>query len=146
SAYAAAFVIRTFSDEDVGRFAAAASIPVINALTDGHHPCQSVADVFTIRRHFGRLKGIRIVYVGDGNNVAHSLMEAAALAGMNIVVATPHGFEPDPNVVRDAKTIAERTGGSVELTNDPLRAAEGADVIYTDVWISMGTPDSERSV
>jgi len=144
SAYAAAFVIRTFSDEDVERFAAAATIPVINALTDGHHPCQSIADVFTIRRHFGRLKGIRIVYVGDGNNVAHSLMEAAALAGMRIVVATPPGFEPDPVVTSDATAIAETTGGSVEVTNDPLQAAEGADVIYTDVWVSMGTPESER--
>ncbi|MGH2448958.1 MAG: ornithine carbamoyltransferase [Chloroflexota bacterium] len=145
SAYASAFVIRTFSDQDVARSAAAASIPVINALTDGHHPCQSIADVFTIRQHFGRTDGIRLAYIGDGNNVAHSLMEAAALAGMDMRVATPPGYEPDKEVVRQAQLIGERTGGSVTVGNDPLAAAGDADVVYTDVWVSMGTPEEERT-
>ena len=145
SSYAAAFVIRTFSDRDVERFAAGATIPVINALTDGHHPCQSIADVYTIRSHFGHLDGLKIAYVGDGNNVANSLLEAAALSGMHIFLATPPGFEPDEGIVRNAQAIAAHTGGSVELTHDPLQAATGAHVIYTDVWISMGTPEGERA-
>jgi ornithine carbamoyltransferase len=138
SRYAKAFVIRTFADEDVERFAAAASIPVINALTDGHHPCQALADLLTVRQRFGSLAGLRIAYLGDGNNVAHSLMEAGALAGMHVLVATPRKHEPDPDLVKGAQAIAERTGGSVMVTNDAKEAAGGAHVLYTDVWLSMG--------
>jgi ornithine carbamoyltransferase len=138
SRYAKAFVIRTFADDDVERFAAAATIPVINALTDGHHPCQALADVLTIRERFGALEGLKVAYLGDGNNVAHSLMEAAALAGMHVVTATPKKHAPDPDVVTGAQAVAERTGGSVMVTNDAKEAAAGAHVLYTDVWLSMG--------
>jgi ornithine carbamoyltransferase len=144
SRYASAFVIRTFADEDVSRFASAASIPVINALTDGHHPCQSLADLMTIRERFDVLSGIRIAYLGDGNNVAHSLMEGAASAGANIALACPSGFQPDESVVARAQAIAARTGGSVALFDDPFAAVSGAHVVYTDVWLSMGTPEDER--
>ena len=145
SRYLQAFVIRTFSDEDVARFAAAASIPVINALTDGHHPCQSLADLLTVRERFGTLEGVRMAYLGDGNNVAHSLMEAGALAGMDVVVATPKGYEPDPVVTAEAQRLAERHGGRITLTDDPGAAAAGAHAVYTDVWLSMGDPEGERA-
>jgi ornithine carbamoyltransferase len=145
SRYARAFVIRTFSDDDVRRFAAAASIPVINALTDLHHPCQALADLLTLRQHVGELQGQRLAYLGDGNNVAHSLLEACALAGVDIAVATPPGFEPDPGVVAVAERLARRSGSIVWTTHDPLMAVAGATAIYTDVWLSMGDSDDERT-
>jgi ornithine carbamoyltransferase len=145
SRFAKAFVIRTFSDDDVHRFAAAASIPVVNALTDGHHPCQALADLQTLRRHFGWLKGRRLAYLGDGNNVAHSLMEACALAGVDVVVATPPGYEPDPGVVDTAARIAAAQGSLVVTTHDPRAAVAGAHAIYTDVWVSMGDSEDERA-
>ena len=144
SRYARAFVIRTFADDDVRRFAAAASIPVINALTDGHHPCQALADLLTLEQHFGSLKGLRLAYLGDGNNVAHSLLEACALAGIDITVATPPGYEPDPEVVERAEELATRSGALVLTTHDPLRAVAGVDAVYTDVWLSMGDSDDQR--
>jgi ornithine carbamoyltransferase len=144
SRYARAFVIRTYSDDDVRRFAAAASIPVINALTDGHHPCQALADLLTLKQHFGSLKGLRLAYLGDGNNVAHSLLEACALAGVDITVATPPGFEPDPDVVATAERLAATSGALVMTTHDPLRAVAGVDAVYTDVWLSMGDSDDEK--
>jgi ornithine carbamoyltransferase len=144
SRYARAFVIRTFSDEDVRRFAAAATIPVINALTDLHHPCQALADLLTLQQHFGDLRGRRLAYLGDGNNVAHSLLEACALAGIDITVATPPGYEPDPAIVGDAERIAEASGSLVLTTHDPLLAVAGVDAVYTDVWLSMGDPDDEQ--
>ncbi len=144
SRYVKAFVIRTFSDEEVGRFAAASTIPVINALTDGHHPCQALADLLTIREKLGRLDGVRLAYVGDGCNTIHSLMEAAALAGMQVVVATPPGYEPDAEVVETARTIALQNRASVEVTNDVREAVSGADVVYTDVWVSMGVDPAEK--
>ena len=144
SRYVKAFVIRTFSDDDVARFAAASTIPVINALTDAHHPCQALADLLTIREKLGRLAGIRIAYLGDGCNTAHSLMEAAALAGAHTVVATPPGYEADAEVVDTAGRIAVRTGGSVATTHDARAAVAGADVVYTDVWLSMGIDASEK--
>ena len=143
SRYAAALAVRTFADEDVRRLAAAASIPVINALTDRHHPCQSLADLLTLREHFGRLPGLRIAYIGDGNNVAHSLLEACAIAGVDIEVATPPGYEPDPDIVRRAEQLARDS--LVLTTHDPLQAAAGADAVYTDVWHSMGDPEQERA-
>jgi ornithine carbamoyltransferase len=143
SRYAAALVVRTFAQSDVDALATAASVPVINALTDEHHPCQALADLLTLRDRFGALEGLRIAYLGDGNNVAHSLMEAASLAGIHTMVATPHGFEPDPTVTAHA-TIAARThGGSVHVTHDPAVAVRGAHAVYTDVWVSMGQ-DAER--
>ncbi|WP_067461201.1 ornithine carbamoyltransferase [Actinomadura macra] len=143
--YAAAIVIRTFADADVRDLAAAAPVPVVNALTDGHHPLQAVADLLTIREHFGNLRGHRIAYLGDGGNVARSLMEAAALAGMDIAVATPPHYAPQAEAVAYATAEAERRGGRVLLTDDPAEAVEDASVVYTDVWLSMGDPDRERT-
>jgi ornithine carbamoyltransferase len=146
SRYARAFVIRTFADDDVRRFADAATIPVINALTDGHHPCQALADLLTLRQHFGVLSGLRLAYLGDGNNVAHSLMEACALAGIDIVVATPRGFEPDLGVVATAAALALENGSTVELSHDPMEAVTDADAVYTDVWVSMGDDEDDGAV
>jgi ornithine carbamoyltransferase len=145
SRYARAFVIRTYADEDVRRFAAAASIPVINALTDGHHPCQSVADLLALRERRGPLDRLKLAYVGAGNNVAHSLLEAAALAGMAIAVATPERLAPDPEVIARARAIASPRGSEIVVTRDPAEAAAGADAIYTDTWSSMGDPEEERA-
>jgi ornithine carbamoyltransferase len=143
SRYAAAIVVRTFAQRDLDALAAAASVPVINALTDDHHPCQALADLLTIRDRFRTLEGRTVAYLGDGNNVAHSLMEAAALAGMHVLVATPDGFRPDPTVTANAALVARQHGGSVHLTDDPLVAVRGAHAVYTDVWVSMGQ-DAER--
>src|SRR3989440_1160346 len=129
SRYLDAIMIRTFAQEDVDELAAQASIPVINGLTDAAHPCQALADVLTIRERFGRFEGLRVAYLGDGNNVCASLMIACAKLGMGFVAATPPGYEPDPKAVE----IARGEGGDVELTNDPQGAARGADVLYTDV-------------
>jgi ornithine carbamoyltransferase len=143
SAYAAALVVRTHAQSDLDALAATATVPVINALTDQHHPCQALADLLTLRDRFGPLDGLRIAYVGDGNNVAHSLIEAASLAGMHTMVATPPGFEPDPTVTAHATFAARIHGGSVHVTDDPAVAVRGAHAIYTDVWVSMGQ-DTER--
>ena len=145
SSYARAFVIRTFADADVERFATTATIPVINALTDGHHPCQSLADLLTLRDRFGSLRGLRVAYLGDGNNVAHSLMEACALAGVEIVVATPRAYAPDPGIVGRAAAAASANGGRVRVTDDAASAVEGAHAVYTDTWVSMGNADAERA-
>jgi ornithine carbamoyltransferase len=145
SRYAAAFVIRTFADDDVRRVAERASIPVVNALTDGHHPCQSLADLLTIREHLGHFAGRKLAYVGDGNNVAHSLLEGAALVGMDISVATPPAYAPAVEVVQRAERLATRSGARIEVTNDPHVAVKDADVVYTDVWLSMGDADAERA-
>jgi ornithine carbamoyltransferase len=111
---------------------------VINALSDYEHPCQVLADLLTVREQRGDLAGLTLAYVGDGNNVANSLLLGGAKMGMTVRVATPPGYEPIPQVVRRAEEIAEQTGGSVEVSNDPALAARGADVLYTDVWASMG--------
>jgi len=140
SRYLDAIMIRTFAQSDVEELAANASIPVINGLTDSAHPCQALADVMTIRERFGRLEGLKVVYLGDGNNVCASLMVACAKLGMDFVAATPSGYRPDEEVVR----IARDGGGTVELTDDPRAAVEGADVLYTDVWTSMGQEDERQ--
>ena len=145
SAYARAFVIRTFSDEDVQRFAAAASIPVINALTDRHHPCQAIGDLLTMRELWGGLAGRRLAFVGDGDNVAHSLIQACALLGVDVAVACPVGYEPDGRIVAEAASIARATGNEVFVTHDPAQAVRHADAVYTDVWLSMGVADEERA-
>src|SRR5437660_2456107 len=139
SRYLDGLMIRTFAQADVEELAAHASIPVINGLTDAAHPCQALADVMTIRERLGRLEGVRVVYLGDGNNVCASLMVACAKLGMPFVAATPPGYRPDEEAVR----IARDAGGSVELVDDPRSAVAGADVLYTDVWTSMGQ-DAER--
>ena len=141
SRYVSAIVIRTFGQERVETLAAYADVPVVNALTDLAHPCQALADLMTIREHKGVLQGLTLTYVGDGNNVAHSLFLAGALAGMHVRVATPVGYEPVEDIVRRATAIAEKTGGSATVTHDVEAACAGADVLYTDVWASMGQED-----
>jgi len=145
SRMAQAIVIRTFADDDVRRLAQAATVPVINALTDGHHPTQALADLFTMKERFLRLRQLRVAYLGAGNNVAHSLMEACALVGAELAVATPDGYQPEPEVTVQARERAERHGGHLRLTGDPVAAVTGADVVYSDVWLSMGDLESERA-
>jgi ornithine carbamoyltransferase len=139
SRYLDGIMIRTYAQSDVEELAGNASIPVINGLTDSAHPCQALADVMTIRERFGRLEGLKVVYLGDGNNVCASLMVASAKLGMAFVAATPAAYRPPDEAVR----LAREAGGSVELVDDPRAAVEGADVLYTDVWTSMGQ-DAER--
>jgi ornithine carbamoyltransferase len=138
SRYVDAIVIRTFGQDRIEALAAAASVPVVNALTDFAHPCQALADLQTIREHKGGLAGLTLAYLGDGNNMAHSLLLAGALAGMHVKVGAPVGFQPLPEVVARAADLASESGGSVDVTGDPAEAAAGADVLYTDVWASMG--------
>jgi ornithine carbamoyltransferase len=144
SRYSRVFVTRTFADEEVERFHRAASIPVINALTDGHHPCQALADLMTLEEHFGKLAGLTLAYVGAGNNVTHSLMEACALAGVHIRVATPAALEPDSAIVEHARALAKAHGTSIAVGDDPVSAVRDADAVYTDTWLSMGDPEEER--
>jgi ornithine carbamoyltransferase len=144
SRYLDALMVRTFRQEVVDELAAYADIPVINGLTDEFHPCQAVADVMTIRERFGTLRGLRVAYVGDGNNVCHSLMVAAAKLGAGVVVAAPDGFEPAAEVVDWARAAARTAGGEVSIVRDPDEAASGADVLYTDVWTSMGQEDERE--
>ncbi len=141
SRYVEAIVIRTFGQERIEALAAASDVPVVNALTDLAHPCQALADLQTIREHKGGLTGLTLTYLGDGNNMAHSLLLAGAIAGMNVRVASPEGFAPLPELVDRATTLAAKHGGSVLVTTDPLAAASGADILYTDVWASMGQED-----
>jgi ornithine carbamoyltransferase len=138
SRYVDAIVIRTFGQDRIEGLAAASDVPVVNALTDYAHPCQALADLQTIREHKGRLAGLTLTYLGDGNNMAHSLLLAGAMAGLHVRVAAPPGFEPLDQVVRRARELAAAHGGSVLVTHDPLEAAAMADVLYTDVWASMG--------
>jgi ornithine carbamoyltransferase len=138
SRFLSALMIRTFEQEEVETFAEHASIPVINGLTDETHPLQALADAMTLRERFGSLQGIRLAYVGDGNNVCHSLMRIAGRFGVEFVAATPAGYEPDPAFVAAAAKDAKANGGSVELLTDPRDAASGAHAVYTDVWTSMG--------
>jgi ornithine carbamoyltransferase len=145
SGYSSAIVVRTFAQALLDEMAAFADKPVINALTDDHHPCQALADLLTIRERFGSLQGIRVAYLGDGNNVAHSLMEAGALAGMHVVVGTPVGFEPDPGITDKAAATALAHGGSISVVHDPAEAVAGANAVYTDVWVSMGDDEASRA-
>ena len=138
SRYLDGIMIRTYAQSDVDELAEHADIPVINGLTDEFHPCQALADVMTIRERLGGFEGIRVAYLGDGNNVCHSLMVACGKLGMDFVAATPEGYDPDAEVVEWAREAATASDASVELVLDPRAAAEGADVLYTDVWTSMG--------
>ena len=139
SRYVAAIVWRTGAQARIEEMAGAAKVPVVNALTDTFHPCQVLADLQTIRERFGRLAGLNLTYLGDGaNNMAHSLLLGGVTAGLHVRVCAPDGFTPDPTVLRDAKARAEETGGSAALVADPHAAVEGAEVVVTDTWISMG--------
>jgi len=138
SRYADLIMARVFGHDIVVDLAKYATCPVINGLSDFEHPCQILADLMTIRERKRTLKGLRAVYIGDGNNVAHSLMYGAALVGMHMTVATPPGFEPKPEVLVESQVIGRKTGAEIRVLNDPAEAARGADVLYTDVWASMG--------
>lgn len=138
SRYLDALVIRTYAQDEVEELAREASIPVINALTDMYHPCQILTDIFTIAEKRGSLEGVKVAYIGDGNNVTHSWLLGSAIMGLNLSVATPKGYEPDAGVVDAALGIARASGAKIELGADPFAAASGADVVYTDTWISMG--------
>lgn len=131
-------VLRTFAHETVTTMALHASIPVINALSELEHPCQAMADMLTLQDHFGDVRNVHLAYVGDGNNVAHSLMLAAASLGTSITVATPKGYEPGAEITIAAQELASTTGASIKVLHDPLEAVAGADAVYTDVWASMG--------
>lgn len=134
SRYTDGITIRTFAHKDVEVFAKNASIPVVNALTDFSHPCQIMADLLTIKEQFGKLEGLKLAYLGDGNNVANTLLTGCAMVGMNVSVATPKGYEPDENIVKFAKN----QGVKVTITTSPQEAVEEANILYTDVWASMG--------
>jgi ornithine carbamoyltransferase len=138
SLYLDALTVRTFAQTSVEELAADASIPVINALTNEHHPCQALADVMTLEEEFGTLAGIQVAFVGDGDNVCHSLIQAAALGGFELRVATPPGYAPSAEIVEAARRQATTTGGSIVITNDPIEAVIGAGAVYSDVWTSMG--------
>lgn len=138
SNYIDGIMIRTFSHERVEELAEHATIPIINGLTDLFHPCQALADLLTIQEVKGKLAGLKMAYIGDGNNVAHSLMIAAAKVGMDISVAAPKGYEPDEKVYELAKEFAKESGAKVIVTDDPMSAVANADVLYSDVWTSMG--------
>ena len=145
SRYADCVMIRTFAHSDVEEFAKYASVPTINGLTDDSHPCQIMADLLTIKEHFKKLKGLKLVYSGDGNNVANSLLVGCALMGLDVTIACPKGYEPMEKYVEFAKNAALKTGSKVSIEHDPKKAVEGANIIYTDVWASMGQ-ESEASI
>jgi ornithine carbamoyltransferase len=143
SRYVDALAIRTFAQEELADYAHWASIPVINALTDLEHPCQALADVLTLQEAFGELAGLTLSYVGDGNNVAHSLMLCGALLGIHVRIGCPVGFEPDGGVLAQSRALAAAHGGSVEVVHEPVAAVRGAHALYTDVWASMGQEEEK---
>ena len=145
SRYLDGLVIRTTGHDLIKEWAEDATVPVINGLTDLHHPCQALGDLLTLRERFGQLKGLKLAYIGDGNNVAHSLIEATAKTGMEIVLACPKGYEPSPRIVAASRIVAKQTGGRIETLRKPAEAAEGADALYTDVWVSMGQEKESMS-
>lgn len=143
SQYIDGIMIRTFSHKDVEELAKASTIPVINGLTDEHHPCQALADLMTIYEELGTFENVKLCYVGDGNNVCHSLLLASAKVGMNMTVATPAGYEPNEGIVKHALQIAKETGAHIQIMENPKEAVKGADFVYTDVWMSMGQENNE---
>ena len=145
SRYLDAILIRTFSHQEVEDLAKYADVPVINGLTDDYHPTQVIADLITIQEHKGQLKGIKFAYVGDGNNMTHSLMIGGAKTGMDVVVACPDGYMPNPEIVAQAQQYAAEYGGSVTVLHDPKEAVADADVVYTDTWASMGQ-EAEKEI
>jgi ornithine carbamoyltransferase len=143
----AQIVWRTYAQSGLEEMANNSRVPVINALSDEYHPCQLLADLMTIQEHRGTLKGIKLAYVGDGNNMANSYIIAGALAGLHVAVASPSGYEPDPAVVRRGKELAVQSGGSVSVGNSPTEAVRDAEVIATDTWVSMGMEsDKEKRI
>ena len=138
SRYVDGIMARVFAHQTILDLVKYSRAPVINGLSDFSHPCQGLADLFTIYEKKGRLSGLRLAYVGDGNNVAHSLLYGSSKVGMNITLACPKGYEPDPEVVSRAKEEAKKSGSEVSVTKDPKEAVRGADIVYTDVWASMG--------
>jgi ornithine carbamoyltransferase len=138
-------VARTFTQESIDALAENTSIPVINALSDRYHPCQALSDFFTLQERFSGLRGLKLAYVGDGNNVCHSLLSIAARAGAHLRIATPAGYEPDPAVVSEAKRTARETRGKIEVCNLPEEAVADAQAIYTDVWTSMGQEEESAA-
>lgn len=145
SRYLDGIMIRTSSHDEVIEMAKYANIPVINALTEMMHPCQALTDIFTVMEYKGKLQGLKMAYIGDGNNMVHSLIQACAKVGMDIAIATPKGYEPDAAIVTEALEVATVTGSKITLSNDPLVAAQDADVLYTDVWASMGR-ETEQNI
>jgi len=144
SRYLDALVIRTFQQSLVEELARYATIPIVNALTDDHHPCQALADVMTIREEFGDFAGLRVAFIGDGNNVCHSLIQAAGYLGFTLAISTPAGYEPKAEIVEAARANCRTNGGAIELGHDVPAAVRGADAVYTDVWASMGQ-EKERA-
>ena len=142
SRYCDVLAIRTFSQQELEEYAKWSSIPVINALTDLEHPCQALADYLTIQEKFGELKGINFSYIGDGNNVANSLMLCGSMLGVNVKICSPKGFEANPKMVEKARSLSE-FGAKISISNDPSKAVKGAQVIYTDVWSSMGQEEEQ---
>src|ERR1043165_2808951 len=139
SGYCQGIVLRTFGQERVAQLAKHASVPVVNGLSDQHHPCQVATDLFTVREHFGTIAGMKYAWIGDGNNMAASWIEAAGLFGLDLALASPEGFGPYPLLVQAARSAQKAAGkGSITLTTDPQQAAAGAHVLNTDVWASMG--------
>jgi len=142
ASYCQAIMVRTFGQERVAAFARASSVPVINGLSDQHHPCQVATDLYTVREHFGRIDGLRYAWIGDGNNMAQSWLEAAGMFGLDLALACPDGYAPDPDIVKSARDAQLALGrGSITLTTSPQEAARGAHVLNTDVWVSMGQKD-----
>ncbi len=141
--YVDLIVLRTFAHSHIREVAEHASVPVINALTDDYHPCQGLADLLTIRQHKGTLAGLRLAYVGDGNNMAHTYLLGGALAGLDVSIASPKGYAPRADVVAEAEAIATRfaTGSKISIGEDPIAAVAGADIVVTDTWASMGQED-----
>jgi ornithine carbamoyltransferase len=144
SRYLDAIVLRTFAQEEVVELARYATIPVINGLTDLYHPCQILADLLTIQEKFGRCTGVKLAWVGDGNNVANSWLQGAAKMGMHLALACPKGYWPPAGLIRKHQDEATASGGSIEIMEDPFQTVKGADVIYTDVWVSMGQEAERR--
>lgn len=145
SRYLSAIVARVYGHDQIEELARHAAVPVINGLSDAHHPCQALADYFTLREKKGKLRGLKLAYVGDGNNVAHSLIEGAARLGVNISLATPPGYRPNREIVDKASVDARANGSAIELVESPEQAVEGADAVYTDVWVSMGQEKEQEA-
>jgi len=138
SRYLDGIVARTFTHEDALALAKYSTVPVINGLSDKAHPCQALSDIFTVKEKFGTFKGVKLAYIGDGNNVLNSLMCAAAKVGLDMEITTPKGYEPSQDMVAEVKAMASKSKARIAFSNDPYIAVKGADILYTDVWVSMG--------